>query len=81
MLCTTLTHNDLFLRNIFIRPTPDATHSIAIDWAYCGIAPTGQELASLVGSSQVFGECPPADWDGVEEGCLTGDLAGWRHTG
>ena len=80
-LTRALAHNDLFPRNVFIRDTPGASQSIAIDWAYCGIAPIGQELTSLVGSSQVFGECQPTDWDVVEEVCVTGYIAGLRSAG
>ena len=64
-----LTHNDLFPRNIFLRRTPRATHSVAVDWAYCGIAPIGQELTTLILASPIFGEIRSADWDWLEREC------------
>ena len=76
-----LTHNDLFPRNIFLRRTPPTTYSVAVDWAYCGIAPIGQELTALILASPVFGEIRPADWDLLERECFTGYLAGLRRAG
>ena len=76
-----LTHNDLFPRNIFLRRTPRTTYSVAVDWAYCGIASIGQELTTLILASPVFGENRPTDWDLLERECFTGYLAGLRRAG
>ena len=47
----TLCHNDLFPRNLFVGGPDHPNCSVAIDWAFCGPAPVGQELSTLVGSS------------------------------
>ena len=40
----TLCHNDVFPRNLFVRGNSRPEQSVAIDWAFCGHAPVGQEL-------------------------------------
>jgi hypothetical protein len=80
----TLCHNDLFPRNLFVRHDhPD--QSVAIDWAFCGPGPVGQELSALLGSSLVFLESRPERWEDLERECLDAYVkglseAGWRVT-
>lgn len=76
----TLCHNDLFPRNLFVGHGPDP-RTVAIDWAFCGPAPIGQELVALVSATQVFRECPVDQWEALERTCLDGYLAGLRDTG
>lgn len=76
-----LTHNDLFPRNVFLRRTPRATYSVAVDWANCGIAPIGQELTALILASPVFAEIRAAQWDLLERECFTCYLTGLRRAG
>ena len=76
----TLCHNDIFPRNLFPRGAP-CSQSVAIDWAYCGLAPIGQELSALVGASQVFRECPLNRWDELERDCVDGYTDGLREAG
>jgi hypothetical protein len=68
----TLCHNDVFPRNLFTGGTDRPNCSVAIDWAFCGPAPVGQELTTLVGASQAFLESRPERWDDLERNCLDG---------
>jgi hypothetical protein len=52
----TLCHNDVFPRNLFIDGIDHPDRSLAIDWAFCGPAPVGQELSPLVAATEVFME-------------------------
>lgn len=79
-LPATLTHNDIFTRNLFRGADPTAP-SVAVDWAFTGPAPVGAELAAMVGASQVFFGSPPSDWEDVERECLAGYLRGLRQAG
>jgi hypothetical protein len=81
----TLCHNDVFPRNLFIGGTDRPNCSVAIDWAFCGPAPVGQELTTLVGASQAFLESRPERWDDLERDCLDGyaeglGQAGWHRS-
>jgi hypothetical protein len=77
----TLCHNDVFPRNLFGGGAGQPDHSLAIDWAFCGPAPVGQELTALVGASQAFFESRPERWDDLERDCLEGYAEGLREAG
>jgi hypothetical protein len=77
----TLCHNDVFPRNLFIGGPGHPGDSVAIDWAFCGPAPVGQELTALVGASQAFFESRPERWDDLERDCLDGYAEGLRQAG
>ena len=78
----TLCHRDAFPRNLFIRPGADATDQlVAIDWAFVGVGPIGQELAPLVVASVIFKEVDPAAARGLEELAVAQYLAGLRERG
>ena len=77
----TLCHNDVFPRNLFVRGDGRPEQSVAIDWAFCGHAPVGQELAVLVGATQGFMESRPERWDDLERDCLDGYAEGLRQAG
>jgi hypothetical protein len=78
----TLCHNDVFPRNLFVRGGDGhPEQSVAIDWAFCGQGPVGQELAVLVGATQVFMESRPERWDDLERDCLDGYAEGLQQTG
>jgi Phosphotransferase enzyme family len=80
-LPTTFTHNDLFPRNLRRRQVNGATQNVAIDWAFCGAAPVGAELAPLVGATVGFLCSSPDEWDEMERLCLDGYLRGLRAEG
>jgi Phosphotransferase enzyme family len=77
----TLCHNDVFPRNVFICGPDHSDRSVAIDWAFCGPAPVGQELSTLVGASQAFMESRPERWNDLERDCLDGYAEGLRQAG
>ena len=53
----TLCHGDAWRRNLMVRPSPAArTQVVAIDWAYVGIGPIGQELVMFVADALDFSE-------------------------
>jgi Phosphotransferase enzyme family len=74
----TLCHLDLNGRNVFF--TGD-DHTVAIDWAYAGIAPLGQELAALVGGSLLLLEAPFGRADELETLCVRNYLDGLKACG
>jgi hypothetical protein len=76
----TLSHNDAYPRNLCLRER-DEPESVAIDWAFCGTAPVGQELSAMVGATQVFLESAPERWDELERSCLDGYQQGLRAMG
>jgi hypothetical protein len=76
----TLSHNDAYPRNLCLRER-DEPESVAIDWAFCGTAPVGQELSAMVGATQVFLESPPERWGELERLCLDGYQQGLRAMG
>jgi Ser/Thr protein kinase RdoA (MazF antagonist) len=60
-------HQDLFPRNAFIRVAGGAEQTVAIDWAFCGSAALGADLAPLLGASLGFleADCYEAtNWSG-----------------
>lgn len=77
----TLVHNDVFPRNLFVGGPDHPGRSVAIDWAFCGPAPVGQELTALIGASQAFFESRPERWDDLERDCLDGYAEGLRQAG
>ena len=80
-LPTTFTHNDVFPRNLRRVPAGAATRNVAFDWAYCGTAPIGAELAPLVGATMAFLGSPPGEWDELERLCLAEYVRGLREEG
>jgi hypothetical protein len=77
----TLCHNNVFPRNLCGGGPDQPDHSVAIDWAFCGPAPVGQELTALAGASQAFLESRPERWDALERDCLDGYAEGLRQAG
>ncbi|MFL6044288.1 MAG: aminoglycoside phosphotransferase family protein [Propionibacteriaceae bacterium] len=77
----TFCHNDVFPRNLFLGDDGHPDRSVAIDWAFCGSAPVGQELTALVGASQAFLESRPERWDDLERDCLDGYAEGLQQAG
>lgn len=78
----TLCHFDAFRRNLFIRNDPNGQpQTVAIDWAFAGIAPIGAELVSLVWVSQVFGETGPKQAHGLDQHIFENYVVGLRAAG
>ena len=74
-------HQDLFPRNAFLRVAGGAEQTVAIDWAFCGWAALGADLAPLLGGSLGFFEADSDDADELERLCLDAYLDGLRLTG
>jgi hypothetical protein len=74
-------HQDLFPRNAFVRVADGAEQTVAIDWAFCGWAALGAELAPLLGASLGFFEADCDQADELERLCLDAYLEGLRLTG
>lgn len=76
----TLCHRDAFPANLFTRTTPDGQHqTVAIDWAFVGIGPVGEELAPLIG---MRADPDPGLARGhVEEAVFDGYVTGLRAAG
>jgi hypothetical protein len=60
---------------------PQDERSVAIDWAFTGQGPVGQDLAPLVGASLAFFEAEHLGSDDLEAQCLHGYLRGLRASG
>jgi hypothetical protein len=80
----TIRHADAGRRNLFARDAGSTSETVAIDWAYTGIGPIGEDVAPLVVSSVLWFEgVGPADlrdldalaFDAYVEGLHD---AGWR---
>jgi hypothetical protein len=80
----TICHQDVFPRNAFVRHADragQADETIAIDWAFCGKAPVGAELAALIEGSLAFFELERDAADRVEGQCLTSYMEGLADAG
>lgn len=78
----TFCHLDAFPRNIFLRPGLDGDlRPSLIDWSFAGIAAVGEELASLVSSSVLFGEAEGIPIDALDETVFAAYIEGLRDAG
>lgn len=74
-------HQDLFPRNAFVRVVDGVEQTVAIDWAFCGWATLGADLAPLIGASLNFFEADCDEAGELERLCLDAYLDGLRHAG
>lgn len=84
-LPVTLAHHDAQWRNLFLRPAGSRRpgRTVAVDWAFLGLAPVGADLGHLLGCDLEHSVDPPAAaaFDAaVTEAYLTG-LRGHGWTG
>lgn len=78
----TLCHLDAWRGNLFARRDPEGREqTVAIDWAFAGLAAVGEELAPLVWVAPLEFLIAPGDVARLEEGALAGYLAGLRDAG
>ncbi len=54
---------------------------VSIDWAWCGIAPLGWDLAMLLVDSALMFEMEPEELPGVEQNAIPAYLEGLRSAG
>jgi hypothetical protein len=70
-------HFDFQRRNLFLRPGASGQQEIvAVDWGLCGIGALGGDLYSLVGSSAVMLEWPPAQLAALDEAVFAAYIDG-----
>jgi hypothetical protein len=78
----TVRHGDADRRNLLARNRGSTSESIAIDWAYTGIGPVGEEVAPLVVSSVMwFKGVAPRDLSDLDAIAFDGYIEGLRDSG
>jgi hypothetical protein len=77
-----VSHLDAYSRNLLARRTPAGEEeTVAIDWAFVGIAPLGVESGTLVAASLLFGDVRGEDASAFDEHVFQGYLDGLREAG
>jgi hypothetical protein len=76
----TLSHLDAFRANLMSRTARGRVETVAIDWAFVGIAPVAADVATLVAASLFYHGDPhePAE---ITAACLDATVAGLRDAG
>jgi hypothetical protein len=78
----TLVHGDADRRNLFARRGPGgADETVAIDWAWLGVAALGADLSEVVAASTIWFQADPRDLPALAEACLEGFAAGLADAG
>jgi hypothetical protein len=78
----TLRHADADRRNLLARDQGSRSETVAIDWAYTGIGPIGEDVAPLVVSSVLwFKGVAPADLPELDAVAFDAYIAGLRDAG
>ena len=77
----TFCHRDAFRPNLFLRRDADGhKQTVAIDWAFAGAGPVGEEIAPLI-AMRPAGGLEPYDPASLERSVFTGYLRGLREAG
>jgi hypothetical protein len=76
----TLSHLDAFRANLMSRTARDRVETVAIDWAFVGIAPVAADVATLVAAS-LFYHGDPQDPAEITAACLDATATGLRDVG
>ena len=78
----TLRHADAGRRNLFARDSGSTRETVAIDWAYTGVGPIGEEVAPLVVASAIwFNGVTPAELPELDAMAFEAYVEGLRETG
>ena len=78
----TLVHGDADRRNLFARRGPDgAEETVAIDWAWLGVAALGADLVNLVAASALWFQADTDDLPALAEACVPAYGAGLADAG
>lgn len=78
----TFCHLDAYRPNLFLRQdSRGSTQTVAVDWAFTGIAAVGEEIANLLGASLIWLECDAGEAKSLDEAVLSGYLDGLREAG
>jgi hypothetical protein len=76
----TLSHLDAFRANLMSRTTRTDVETVAIDWAFVGVAPLAADVATLIVAS-LFYHGDPHDPDELTAACLAATADGLRDAG
>lgn len=76
----TLAHLDAFRGNLMSRTARGQVETVAIDWAFVGLAPLAADVATLVAAS-LFYHGDPLDPRAVTAACITATHDGLRDMG
>jgi hypothetical protein len=76
----TLAHLDAFRGNLMSRTARGRIETVAVDWAFVGLAPLAADVATLVAAS-LFYHGDPLDPQAVTAACLTATYDGLRDVG
>jgi hypothetical protein len=76
----TLSHLDAFRANLMSRTTRGHAETVAIDWAFVGIAPLAADVATLIAAS-LFYHGDPQDPAELTAACLEATAAGLQDSG
>jgi hypothetical protein len=81
-LPVTLTHHDAQWRNLFLRPAGSTRpgRTVAVDWAFLGLAPVGADLGHLLGCDLEH-SVDPADAAAFDSAVTAAHLEGLREHG
>ncbi len=76
----TLAHLDAFRANLMSRTARGQVETVAIDWAFVGLAPLAADVATLVAAS-LFYHGDPLDPQAVTAACLAATYEGLHDVG
>ena len=78
----TFCHLDAYRPNLFLRQDArGSTQTVAVDWAFTGIAGLGEEIANLFAASLIWLEYDAEDAKGLDEAVFSGYLIGLEEAG
>ena len=78
----TFCHLDAYRPNLFLRrDSRGSTQTVAVDWAFTGIAAVGEEIANLLAASLIWLEAEAGDAKELDEAVFSGYLHGLQEAG
>jgi hypothetical protein len=78
----TFCHLDAYRPNLFLRrDARGSTQTVAVDWAFTGIAGLREEIANLLAASLIWLEYDAEDAKGLDEAVFRGYLTGLKEAG
>jgi hypothetical protein len=78
----TLCHQDFYSRNLIARRTTTGDEqTVAVDWAFIGVAGVGEDAGQLVGATAIFGDVAPERFRSLDQYVFEGYLDGLRDAG
>jgi hypothetical protein len=78
----TFCHLDAFRRNLLIRRRTDGSdETVAVDWAFSGLAPVGADLAPLLGAGLAIGQFAPDQFGEFDASAFAAYIEGLRSSG